>query len=605
MSQTTAKQRLRGAARPRRVDSWRIWILIALFTTFGLYNLFTLFKLQVLQHGALAEKAELRIKWKDTILPRRGLIYDAQGQILAGNTTANDVYVDITHQDTDEDLHRVADLLAPVLGQQPQDLFTRIKYAREAESINIRVAVRVSDETSQKVRELRERYDDLTYVVTLDPQPLRRYPATGPDGKSTLAASVIGFADYENAGHYGVEEYYNEQLAGVPGWIDAERDASGRPLVLEQPLMQAAVDGSDVRLTIDSAVQYLAERELKRSLEEFRAESGYVLVQDPNTGGILAMANFPGFDANSFNTQTNYERFKNPMVNDVLEPGSTMKVLTYASSIDAGAVMSSTSFYGTACVVKYGWSICNATHREYGWQTMTEGLGRSDNIASMFAAEALGEDGFFEYVRDFGIGKRTGIDLAGEVSGLIAYPGDENYSPVNLYTNSFGQGVATTPIQLVNAVSAVANGGTLLKPYVVHEVSIDGEVVERNERQEVRRVLKPETAHDIAEMLAQGIENGLVARFSHVPGYRVSVKTGTAQLAGDGGYYGDGSFASAMGFGPTHDARFTLYIGMLNPRSSQWGENTASVAWGRLAKELLLYMNVRPTEPLPTPSSTP
>jgi cell division protein FtsI/penicillin-binding protein 2 len=369
--------------------------------------------------------------------------------------------------------------------------------------------------------------------------------------------------------------------------------------------MQAAVDGSDVTLTIDSAVQYLAERELKRSLEEFKAESGYVVVQDPNTGGILAMVNLPGFDANNFNTETNYERFKNPMVNSVREPGSTMKVLTYASAIDAGAVMSSTSFYGTACVAKYGWTICNATHREYGWQTMTEGLGRSDNIASMFAAEQLGEEGFFEYVRDFGIGKRTGIDLAGEVAGLISYPGDENYSPVNLYTNSFGQGVATTPIQLINAVSAVANGGTLLKPFVMQEVSKDGEVVERNERQEVRRVLKPESAHDIAEMLAIGVESGLVARFSHVPGYRVSVKTGTAELISNGVYTDEGSFASAMGFGPTHDARFTLYIGLLNPQSSQWGENTASVAWGRLAKELLLYMNVRPTEPLPTPSPTP
>jgi stage V sporulation protein D (sporulation-specific penicillin-binding protein) len=137
------------------------------------------------------------------------------------------------------------------------------------------------------------------------------------------------------------------------------------------------------------------------------------------------------------------------------------------------------------------------------------------------------------------------------------------------------------------------------------EISKNGEVIERNEREEIRRVLKPETAHDIAEMLAIGVESGLVARFSHVPGYRVSVKTGTAELISNGVYTDEGSFASAMGFGPTHDARFTLYIGLLNPRSSQWGENTASVAWGRLAKELLLYMNVRPTEPIPTPTATP
>ncbi|MDQ3929420.1 MAG: penicillin-binding protein 2 [Chloroflexota bacterium] len=595
MAQNTLNQRAQQASRQRRLESWRLWAVLVFFTFFGVYNGWKVFSLQILQHDDLASKAEVRIKWKDTIAPRRGFIYDSRGQLLAGNTTAEDVYVDKTHAD-DEDLHKIADLLGPVLNQDAGDLFTRLK---EAAGKNIKVASRLNDQDTARVRELVDNFPNvLEYVVSLDPQPLRQYPA------ESLAASVLGFADHENQGHYGVEEFYNGKLAGEAGWILAEHDANGRPLVLQQPEMQPAKDGADVVLTIDSAVQYLAERELAASINEFKAQSGYVVVQDPNTGGILAMANLPTFNPNTFGTVEDYALFRNPVVNDVREPGSTMKILTYASSIDGGAITPDTTFYCNGYLTRYGWTIWNATRTAYGVESMTLGLGRSDNVASMFAAEQLGEKGFYQYMRSFGIGHRTGIDLAGEVAGLINYPDEDGYSPINLFTNSFGQGVATTPIQLVNAVSAVANGGKLLKPHVMKEIRQNGTTIEKFDTQEVGRAIKPETSATIADMLAYGVENKLVARYARVPGYHVSVKTGTAQLAAEGGY-GAGSFASAMGWGPSHDARFTLYIGLLNPQTSQWGENTASIAWGRLAKELLLYMKVQPTEPLPTPSATP
>jgi cell division protein FtsI/penicillin-binding protein 2 len=580
--------------------------VLLFFTFFALYNSWRVFSIQVLQYDTLAPMAEGRIKWKDTIEPNRGLIYDSRGELLAGNTTAEDVYVDKTHNSSDIDLHKISDLLAPVLGQQPGDLFTRLK---EASGTNVRVASRLDDAAAAKVKDLIDRYPKvLEYVVTLDTQPVRQYPA------DTLAASLLGFTDHENQGHYGVEEYYNAKLAGEAGWIIAEHDASGRPLVLQQPQMQPAVDGSDLVLTIDSAVQYLAERELQNSIKEFKADSGYIVVQDPNTGGILAMANaiadaqgngVAPFNPNTFNQVTDYARFKNPMVNDVVEPGSTMKILTYSSAIDGGAVTPDTTFYCNGYLVRYGWTLWNATRTAYGQESMLMGLGRSDNVASMFAAEQLGEKDFYKYIKSFGIGQRTGIDLSGEVSGLISYPGDDDYSPINLYTNSFGQGVAVTPLQLVSAVSAVANGGKLLKPHVMKEIRQSGKTVETFQAQEVRQAIKPETASTIADMLAYGVENHLVARYAAVPGYHVSVKTGTAQIAADGGYAAAGTLASAMGFAPSHGAKFTLYIGLFNPKSSQWGENTASVAWGRLAQQLLLYMKVQPTEPLPTPTATP
>ncbi len=593
MVQNTLNQRAQQAARRRRLDNWRLWSVLAIFVLFGLYNSSTLFSLQVLQYNVLSDKAEVRIRWKDVLPPARGLIYDSRGQLLAGNTTAQDVYVDKTHSD-DLNLHEICDLLAPALRQDAGDMFSRLK---NADGTNIRVASFIDDATAAKIHQLIDNHQkSLRYKVSFEPTPKRQYPG------DTLAASALGFTDHENQGHYGVEEFYNSKLAGKAGWILAEHDAEGRPLVFQQPQMEPAEDGSDLVLTIDSAVQYMAERELKNSLEEYKAESGYIVVQDPNTGGILALANTPAFNPNDFNKYTDYGLFKNPVVNDVREPGSTMKILTYSSSIDGGAITPDTSFYCNGYMTKYGWTIWNATRTAYGQETMRQGLGRSDNIASMFAAEKLGQDKYYDYVKSFGIGKRTGIDLAGEVAGLITYPDDENFSPINLYTNSFGQGVATTPIQLLTAVSAVANGGTLLKPHVMKQITKDGKVTDTFETQQIRRVIKPETASQIADMLAYGVEHKMVARFAAVPGYHVSVKTGTAQLVEDGKYTGNGSFASAMGFAPSHGARFTLYIGILNPRTSQWGENTASRSWGRLAKELLMYMKAQPTEPLATPT---
>lgn len=601
MVQNTLSQRAQQAARRPRLDNRRLWAVLCVFVVFGLYNSQKLFSLQVLQYSDLSDKAELRIRWKDVIPPKRGLIYDSHEQLLAGNTTAQDVYVDKAHSD-ELNMFEISNLLAPVLGQQAGDMYNRLK---NTDSTNIRVASLIDDATASKVRQLIDDHEKtLLYKVRFETKPKRQYPSEfSPD--HTLAASLLGFTDHENQGHYGVEEFYNSKLAGKAGWILAEHDAEGRPLVFQQPQMEPAEDGSDLVLTLDSAIQYMAERELKNSLEEYKAESGYIIVQDPNTGGILALANAPSFNPNNFNKYTNYELFKNPVVNDVREPGSTMKVLTYASSIDGGAITPDTRVYCNGYLLRFGQPLWNATRTAYGWETMTQGLGRSDNVASMFAAEQLGQPQFYEYMHSFGIGKRTGIDLAGEVAGLTSFPDDEGFSPINLFTNSYGQGVATTPIQLISAVSAVANGGVLLKPHVMKEIREDGKVTDTFETEEMRRVIKPQTASQIADMLATGVENKMVARFSAVPGYHVSVKTGTAQLAENGGYTGDGSFASAIGFAPSHNAKFTMYIGILNPRTSQWGENTASRSWGRLAKELLMYMKVQPTEPLPTSTPTP
>ncbi len=601
MSAVTMSQRSQQAARPSRVNSRRVvWVLL-FFLAFGLYDTYKVFNVQVVQHTDLTARAEAAIKRKDTLPARRGLIYDSRGQLLAGNTSAQDVYIDISNHADEKDQHKIADLVAPLLKQSAQDLFTRLHEAPQGVAY-IKVASKIDDATADKIRQL---IDDnsklLSFTIQLPKVPLRQYPG------GTLASSLMGFTDSENNGHYGAEEYYNTKLAGEAGWIIAEHDAQMRPLVFnDQPDMLAAKDGSDLVLTIDSAVQFLVERGLQQAVQDYQADSGYVVVQDPNTGAILAMANYPSFNPNDFNQVTDYSRFRNAVVSDLVEPGSTMKILTYSSAIDSGAVLSTTTMYGTPCVLKYGWSLCNAEHTEWGWQTMKQGLGRSDNVASMFAVEKLGAESFYKYLKAFHINKQTGIDIAGEASPILHFPGEDGYSPVNLYTNSYGQGVSVTPIQLISAVSAVANGGTLLKPYVMKEIRQGDTVIQKNERQVVAdHVIKPETAREIADMLSFGVENKMVARLAQVPGYHVSVKTGTADIAANGGYIGSSTLASAMGFAPSHDPKFTLYIGLYHPRTSRWGENTASPAWGKIARQLLLYMKVQPTMPLATPTSAP
>jgi len=590
-----------------------MWVMLIFFSVFGVYNLAKLFSLLVMQHEELKSMAEERTYRQDTLAPSRGLIYDSRGQLLAGNTTAHDVYVDKTNlfldpkktQLDEAKLHAITDLLAPALGQNAQDLFNKLK---EAPGLFVKVAGVISDEQADQIRQLIQDHPDaLSYKISFESKSKRQYPNQSAVPGVGLAASVLGFTDYENQGHYGIEEFYNAQLAGKEGWIRAEHDAEGRPLVFgdQQPEMQPAVDGSDLTLSIDSAIQYMTERELASSIQEYKADSGYAIVQDPNTGAILAMANLPTFDPNSFNKVTDYNLFRNPAVSDMREPGSTMKLITYSSSINAGAVMSTTTFNDPGYVVKYGIALHNATGTNWGTESMLQGLGRSNNVAAIFAAEQLGPDRFYQYIKSFGIGKRTGIDLSGEVAGVVRWPDSDGYSPIDFYETAFGQSAAVTPIQLITAASAVANGGTLLKPYVMQQITKDGKVLQQNGRTEVRKVITTDTAQQVANMMAYGVEHGMVARLAAVPGYHVSVKTGTADVISENGGYTRYTFASAMGFAPSQNPRFTLYIGLMHPRTSPWGENTTSVSWGRLAKEILMYMKVQPTVPVATPTSTP
>jgi cell division protein FtsI/penicillin-binding protein 2 len=301
---------------------------------------------------------------------------------------------------------------------------------------------------------------------------------------------------------------------------------------------------------------------------------------------------------------TDWSLFKNPAVANQYEPGSTFKILSYSASIDAGAVTPDTTFNCAGTISVYGWPISNSEHRAHGTESMRDGFASSCNIAADFATTQLGEAGFYKYVQAFGIGSPTGIDIAGEVPGTLFLPGNENYSPINLYTNAFGQGVAVTPLQLITAVSAVANGGKLMKPYVVSSISRNGKVIQQNDPTVVRQVLKPETTAQVRDMMVNAVEQG-IGKLGSVPGYRVAAKTGTAQVPGSAGYNGEGTLASAMAFLPAYDPKVVIYVLLNRPTSSMWGALTASPSMARLGAQLMQYYKIPPTEPIPPTPTKP
>jgi cell division protein FtsI/penicillin-binding protein 2 len=571
------------------IRGWRIWAVLVVFVLGAGYIAVHLFKLQVLQQPLFAKSAADRITWTDTILPNRGVIRDSRGFLLAGNAVASDLYLSTSNR-TDADLHTIADLLGPILSQAPEDLYQQIKGQTATTQLLYR---RLDSEAAARVLQLRNTWPVVRSAVWLEDQPRRDYP------NGNFAAHILGFADYDNHGQYGVEQFYDDKLAGVPGSLTAERDSQGYPLPLGDASQKQAIDGADLDLTIDSAVQYMAERELDTTLKQTGAGSGQILIMDPHTGAIVALATSPRFDPNHYTdiAQDQYGIFKNPAVDDVFEPGSTFKILTYASALDTGAITPDTTYNSTGVFMAYGVPIYNSIKAGYGVETMREGLARSDNNAADFVADQLGEKKFYEYIKNFGMGQETGVDLAGEVAGLLAYPGDDGYSPVNLYTNAFGQGLAVTPVQLITAISAVANGGNLMKPYVVSRVSRNGQVLQENKPTVVRRVISPETARTITDMLSWAVDTTPAGQLAKVPGYSTAAKTGTAQIPGPNGAYDpNGTIASVIGFAPAHDPKFVVLIRLDRPTSSQWGGETASPAFGRLAAQLFQYWKIPPDE---------
>ena len=560
----------------------RVRVVFSVFVLLAMALTGRLFVLQVQQHADLSQKAEAAHLWTDTIPATRGAIYDINGGLLAGNTTADDLYVDMSKLGNQSERRRLADLLAPPLNANPDDLY--ITLSKDLTG-TLRLKGNLSDEQSARMTELAN-----DWPLQLQTHAKRAYP------NGVLLAHVLGYADLDNIGAYGLEGYYDKQLGGTPGSSTAEHDAMGNTIPLGQQRVVPPVDGNDLTLSIDMNVQYMVERALDDGMKSTGAGAGQVIIMDPHTGAIIAMASRPTFDPNTYYNQPDVSAFINPVVNTVYEPGSTFKTLVWAAGLDDGKITPDTTISEPHCAIKYGYTICNTSTAHYD-ETPATGLAVSDNIFAMSIAERLGQDDFYKYLNNFGIGQPTNIDLPGEGSGLVSQPSDTGWGPLTLDTNAFGQGISITPLQLLTAVTAVANGGHLMQPYVVQRITDkQGKVVSETQPKVVRDVLNSSTTDAMREMMVGVVEHG-TGVLAKTPGYRIAAKTGTAQVPRPGGgYEASATIGSVVGFAPADDPRFVMMVKLDRPQSSQWGENTAVPIFANIARQLFVYYKVQPTD---------
>jgi cell division protein FtsI/penicillin-binding protein 2 len=425
------------------------------------------------------------------------------------------------------------------------------------------------------------------------PHPKRVYP-NGP-----LFAHTLGIVTLMGDGFYGVEGYHNQMLKGSLGLEIGERDPFGFLLPLPFQDQAPAQLGSSLVLTLDKNIQFIVEQELVRALEAFDAESGTVIVMDPKTGAILANVSYPAYDPNDF-AGAEASLLADPAVSGMWEPGSIFKIVTWGAGLDTGTISPGTTLYDDGSLEVGGRTIQNWDRQGHGLVTMTDGLVDSLNTVAAFISTSMGKETFYNYLRRFGFGSLTDVDLASEGPGMMKLPGDSNWFPSELGTNSFGQGIAVTPMQMVTAASAVANRGVLMKPHVVYQYLKDeGDGHKRVIQVEptiVRHAISEETAATLTEMLVEVVERG--ATEARVPGYRIAGKTGTAQVPTAYGYHPNDTVASFVGFAPADDPQFIVLVKLDKPQTSPWGSHTAAPTFRAIAERLFVYMHIPPDDTL-------
>ncbi len=404
----------------------------------------------------------------------------------------------------------------------------------------------------------------------------------------------VGFADDKKVGRYGIEGSWEKELAGQRGSIQAEKDAAGRIIVSAAQVWQPAIDGADVLLTIDRSIQYEACRQLDDAVQKHGADGGSVVILNPKTGAVLAMCGAPDYDPNAFRDVTDIKRFLNPVTQSTYEPGSVFKALTMAAAVNENKVTADTTYTDTGEVKVGSFTIRNSDDKANGVQTMTQVLEKSLNTGAIYAMQQIGAKRFDEYVQSFGFGTLTDVGVTeanGNIKALAT--GKDIYA----MTGSFGQGLTVTPLQLAVAYAALANGGLVMKPYLVEEIRHQDGTVDTTKPVEVRRVITQKTAATIAAMLVNVVKNGHGQK-AGVPGYFVAGKTGTAQVPDPNGkgYLENVTIGTFAGFAPVEDPKFTMVVKIDHPRDVQFAESSAAPLFGSLAKFLLSYYHIEPAD---------
>jgi cell division protein FtsI/penicillin-binding protein 2 len=628
----------RGKSEKREVKLNRLRV-VAFLSLFGFVVLGArIFYLQVLRHSYYAALAESQRRRAVDLLPRRGKIYVTEGgdtKNLFPLATLKKQWIVFAVPREMEHFEETAEKLAPILvaweereKQRAEKILRKTGQLRgrgeeegkrgEEEEKELTEEERIERKKEELLRRLADPTDPYEPLIpptrVLDEQAveeLRQAKLPGvvlkeverrfyPEGM--LAAHVVGFVgerDNRIVGQYGLEGYFEEELRGEPGYFTAERDQQGNLISIAFSAEKPARDGADLILTIDRAVQKVIEQEARWGMERYRAERATVIVMEPFRGAILGLAVVPSFEPNRYYYVKDIKILSNPAVAENFEPGSVLKPLVMAAAMDAGLVEPSDTVIDDGPIHIGPYTIDTYDGKHHGRITMTQVLEQSNNIGMVRVAQKIGTEKLYEKLRRFGLGERTGIELSGEAQGRILPP--EEWSEARLATVAFGQGIATTPLQLITATAALINGGKLMRPYLVQEKRYPDGRVERTEPKMVRQVLKPEVADQLRAMLISVVEKG-VGQLAKVPGYYVGGKTGTAQVPSpQGGYEPDKKIISFVGFAPSHNPRFLVLIKLDNPAGLSFASGTAAPMFRRIMERLLQSAHIPPTRPLKSP----
>ena len=514
--------------------------------------------------------------------PERGEIYDRQGHLLAGNRTVYEVGVSLDEMTSPESLSHT---LSTYLGLAYEDVYNKLTNSPEGwEYIVVQDFVGAETVTllQELMQQLEEKDDFHLDGLGFKPHFQRSYPET------SLASNVLGFVTRDGRGYFGIEEKYNDLLAGNPVQVWVPRDPNK---ALEIPRVP---NGTTLVLTVHRDLQAKVESILDDALSNYGAENGTIIVMDPRNGEILAMAATPRMNLNDygnyFSLYDNGSQY-NRSIGMAYEPGSVLKVLTMAAALDSGTVRPDTPFLDTGSIQVGGITIQNWNRDAWGQQNMLGCLQHSLNVCLAWVSTQMGSQSFYGYMERFGLGHQTGIDLAGEAVGRLKVPGDTDWYPVDLGTNAFGQGVSVTPMQMLMAVSAIANEGRMVTPHVLYSMLRDGHQY-NVPSQYAGSPISAETAHTLTELLAVSLEGE--SSQALLAGYRLAGKTGTAQIPTNFGYDATHTNVSFVGWGPVDDPQFMVYIWLQKPSASIWSSETTAPVFSQVAEQTVIMLNIPP-----------
>lgn len=524
--------------------------------------------LQIVKYPSFKEQANDQYSFLLTLSPERGVIYDRNMQRLACNLKVESLYAVPLQMKYS---HTVTSKLSDILDINQSIISERLKRRK----MFIWLKRRLSEEEVKKIKALD--VEGLDFV--------KEYKRFYPNGN--FASHILGIVDIDNKGLEGVELLYNEYLGGKPGWKEVVKDAKGRELASQMKRSLPPCNGYNMVLTIDEVIQHIAEKALDKVYRKYKAKAAMVIVMDPQNGEILALANRPSFDPNTFHNSSHDIR-RNRAITDCFEPGSSFKIVTASAALNEDAAKPSDVFF----CENGSWSIYGHMlhdHTPHGNLTFKEVIEKSSNIGTVKVALRLKDKNFYEYIRRFGFGESTGIDLPGEVSGLLQPL--SKWSKFTISSIPMGQEIGVTAIQMACAVSTIANGGIYYKPMIVKKVcDSKGEIIKKFDAEAVKEVISPQAAAKMRAFMRGVVENG-TGKAAKLKNYTGAGKTGTGQKLEPSGQYSHSKFtASFVGFAPSENPSIVVCVFIDEPRPLYYGGTVAAPVFKEIAEETLRYL---------------